>query len=93
MKISQRISELLSGQDLPTKIFNYADGVTLFVLSYRLIVLYMCTKFCEKNLKGFRVIERIRFMTDRQTTMKKNNMSPPHETRQNFRYDHQNLIN
>ena len=49
----------------------------------------ICIKFCEYSLSGFQVIERTRFVTDRQTDGQtdrqtdrrpgKNNMSPDHE--------------
>ena len=32
----------------------------------RLIMYYICTKFCEIISKGFRVIERTWFVTDRE---------------------------
>ena len=46
--------------------------------------LIICTKFVENKLNGLRVMERTRFVTDRQTDTDgqtdiygKNNMSPP----------------
>ena len=46
--------------------------------AHRLIVLFICIKFRESILKGFRVIERTRFVTDRQTdNYEKIYMSPP----------------
>ena len=32
-----------------------------------LMLIDTCLKFCEKSLRGFQVIERTRFVTDRQT--------------------------
>ena len=45
-------------------------------------MLCICTKFFGNTLKGFRVIEETRFVTDRRTNRQidnygKNNMSPP----------------
>ena len=65
----------------------------------------ICIKFHEYSLSGFQVIERTRFVTDRQTDGQtdrrtdeqtdrrpgKNNMSPdPKGGRHNFRLDEQN---
>ena len=42
-----------------------------------LMLIDICIKFREYSLSGFQVIERTRFVTDRQTdTGGKNNMSP-----------------
>ena len=45
-------------------------GISVFVLSTRRIMVNICTKFCGKFLNGFRVMERTRFVTDRQTELK-----------------------
>ena len=48
----------------------------------RLMLIDICMKFREDSFRGFQVIERTRFVTDRQTDIRtdgrpgKNNMSP-----------------
>ena len=44
----------------------------------RLMLIDICMKFREDSFRGFQVIERTRFVTDRQTDGRpgKNNMSP-----------------
>ena len=46
----------------------------------RLMLIDICMKFREDSLRGFQVIERTRFVTERQTDGRpgKNNMSPNH---------------
>ena len=46
-----------------------------------LMLIDICIKFREYSLSGFQVIERTRFVTDRQTDGRpgKNNMSPDPE--------------
>ena len=58
--------------------------------AHHLMLIYICIKFHEYSLSGFQVIERTRFVTDRQTDRRtdrqtdrqtdgrpgKNNMSP-----------------
>ena len=44
----------------------------------RLMLIDICMKFREDSFRGFQVIERTRFVTDRRTSgrLGKNNMSP-----------------
>ena len=44
----------------------------------RLMLIDICMKFREDSFRGFQVIERTRFVTDRRTSGRpgKNNMSP-----------------
>ena len=46
---------------------NIARTVIILVFAHRLIMVYICTKFRENILNGSRVMERIRFVTNRQT--------------------------
>ena len=57
--------------------------------AHYLMLIDICIKFCEYSLRGFQVIERTRFATDRRTdrqTPGENNMSPdPEGGRHNYR--------
>ena len=57
--------------------------------AHRLMLINICMKFHEDSLRGFQVVERTRFLTDRQTDGRgKNNMSPnPEGGRHNYYHD------
>ena len=66
-KVQREITPKVSKAELP------------FLHSARhLMLIDICIKFHEYSLSGFQVIERTRFVTDRQTDGRpgKNNMSP-----------------
>ena len=55
-KVQREITQKVSMAELP------------FLHSARhLMLIDICIKFCEYSLSGFQVIERTRFVTDRQT--------------------------
>ena len=69
-KVQREITQKVQKAELP------------FLHSARhLMLIDICIKFCEYSLSGFQVIERTRFVTDRQTDGRpgKNNMSPDPE--------------
>ena len=57
------------------------DRVTILALCTSTLLVDTCIKFGEYSLSAFQVIERTRFVTDRQTDgrLGKNNMSPDPE--------------
>ena len=52
------IWKITKGNNSPKNV----DGVTLFISSQRLVMLYISTKFCEIIFNGIKVIERTRFL-------------------------------
>ena len=66
-KISQRVSKLFSGHDFQ-KIYQGVSfrtnvgGVMIFVLCTFVIMIYICTKFCENISNGLGVIVRTLFL-------------------------------
>ena len=70
MKISSRVSDLLSGHDFILKYtkghnsVNNVGGVTVFVFCHYLIMFYICTKFGKNVLKAFRVMSGHDFHTE-----------------------------
>ena len=58
MKISQRVSKLLSGHDFQGKRIQKKMQVELWFLfsAHCLIMLYICTRFCENISRGLGVL-------------------------------------
>ena len=73
MKISQWVSDLLSGHDFPIKIFqrdiilsNMSVELRSLFSAHCLMMHCIYTKFHETILKDLRVIEQTQFVMDRQ---------------------------